>query len=145
MSNIALDAEAESADDAITIGGINGRAANTGNGLFTLSMKQYILSKDDAKAFDKELTDNAKARDMDNTSVTDFNDCVAFAVNANNKARSAYNLPIGTKVAADLTKIQVKDMASSEATLAASNPTKKKSPLLLVKHILLKKLQMKPD
>ena len=140
LSNIALDAEAESADDAITIGGINGRAANTGNGLFTLSMKQYILSKDDAKAFDKELTDNAKARDMDNTSVTNFNDCVAFAVNANNKARSAYNLPIGTKVAADLTKIQVKDMASSEATLAASNPTKKEITVVVGKTYTIKEI-----
>ena len=140
LSNIALDAEAESANDAITIGGINGRAANTGNGLFTLSMKQYILSKDDAKAFDKELTDNAKARDMDNTSVANFNDCVAFAVNANNKARSAYNLPIGTKVAADLTKIQVKDMASSEATLAASNPTEKEITVVVGKTYTIKEI-----
>ena len=142
LSNIALDAEAESADDAITIGGINGRAANTGNGLFTLSMKQYILSKDDAKAFDKELTDNAKARDMDNTGVTDFNDCVAFAVNANNKARSAYNLPIGTKVAADLTKIQVKDMASSEVTLAAttSNLAKKEITVVVGKTYTIKEI-----
>ena len=142
LSNIALDAEAESADDAITIGGINGRAANTGNGLFTLSMKQYILSKDDAKAFDKELTDNAKARDMDNIDVANFDDCVAFAVNANNKARSAYNLPIGTKVAADLTKIQVKDMASSEVTLAAttSNPAKKEITVVVGKTYTIKEI-----
>ena len=140
LSNIALDAEAESADDAITIGGINGRAANTGNGLFTLSMKQYILSKDDAKAFDKELVDNAKARDMDNADVKDFKNSVAFAVNANNKARSAYNLPIGTKEAADLTKIQVKDMASSEATLAASNLTKKEITVAVGKTYTIKEV-----
>ena len=79
---------------------------------------------------------------MDKTGVADFENCVAFAVNANNKARSAYNLPIGTKVAADLTEIQVKDMASSEVTLAAttSDPTEKEIIVVVGKTYTIKEI-----
>ena len=45
LSNIVLTALPENDDDAIDMGHIGNRAANTGNGLYTLGMEQYILAK----------------------------------------------------------------------------------------------------
>ena len=113
LSELVLTAQAESGNGPINIGNINGRAANTGNGLYTLSMGQYILDKDAAKAFEKDLTDNGALT----YPITDMDAAAAFSVDANKKARSAYKVAVTKDNAESLTKIQIKDMPSSEATL----------------------------
>ena len=120
LSNIVLTALPENGDNAIDMGDIGNRAANTGNGLYTLGMEQYILAKDNAAAFDKELKETAKATD----SANDIDECIAFAVNANNKARSAYGVAIITAESASMTGVQVKEIENSKAQFTDSEAKK---------------------
>ena len=120
LSNIVLTALPENDDDAIDMGHIGNRAANTGNGLYTLGMEQYILAKDNAAAFDKELKEMAKATD----DASDIDECIAFAVNANNKARSAYGVAIITAESASMTGVQVKEIENSKAQFTDSEAKK---------------------
>ena len=120
LSNIVLTALPENDDDAIDMGHIGNRAANTGNGLYTLGMEQYILAKDNAAAFDKELKEMAKATD----NASDIDECIAFAVNANNKARSAYGVAIITAESASMTGVQVKEIENSKAQFTDSEAKK---------------------
>ena len=106
LSNLKLAAVAtqDSNNGAITIDGINGRAAVTGNGLWTLYMNQFVLDKDAAKAFDKDLADNTGS--------------TAYAVNANLAARSKYNVVVGKSNADALKSVQVlKAAGDNEAVL----------------------------
>ena len=120
LSNIVLTALPENDDDAIDMGHIGNRAANTGNGLYTLGMEQYILAKDNAAAFDKELKETAKATDNANK----IDECIAFAVNANNKARSAYGVAIITAESASMTGVQVKEIEKSKVLFTNSEAKK---------------------
>ena len=120
LSNIVLTALPENDDDAIDMEHIGNRAANTGNGLYTLGMEQYILAKDNAAAFDKELKETAKATD----DASAINKCIAFAVNANNKARSAYGVAIITAESASMTGVQVKEIENSKAQFTDSEAKK---------------------
>ena len=110
--NIKFAATAESGDDALEFGDINGRAANTGNGLWSLGMKSFILSEADAKDFKEAVT---KANN------------VAYAVTAGTTTRSLYNVAIVEGEAKELNKVKVKEISDSEASLVAeaSTPTKK--------------------
>ena len=120
LSNIVLTALPENGDNAIDMEDIGNRAANTGNGLYTLGMEQYILAKDNAAAFDKELKEMAKATD----DASDIDECIAFAVNANNKARSAYGVAIITAESASMTGVQVKEIEGSKALFTDSEAKK---------------------
>jgi hypothetical protein len=110
--NIKFAATAESGDDALDFDKINGRAANTGNGLWSLGMKSFILSEADAKDFKKAVT---KANN------------VAYAVTAGTTTRSLYNVAIVQDTLKSLDKVKVKEISDSEATLVAkaSTPTAK--------------------
>ena len=110
--NIKFAATAESGDDALDFDKINGRAANTGNGLWSLGMKSFILSEADAKDFKEAVT---KANN------------VAYAVTAGTTTRSLYNVAIVQGTAKSLDKVKVKEISDSEATLVAkaSTPTAK--------------------
>ena len=107
LSNVTLSATSTDIDDdGLTIGDAQGRAAYNGNGLYTLSMDMKVLTKSEGEAFEKELTEKAKAADLDAT--YNINDCIAYAVNANSTARSAYNVAIGTKDADVMEAVQIK-------------------------------------
>ncbi len=110
--NIKFAATAESGDDALDFNKINGRAANTGNGLWSLGMKSFILSEADAKDFKEAVT---KANN------------VAYAVTAGTTTRSLYNVAIVQGTPKSLDKVKVKEISDSEATLVAkaSTPTAK--------------------
>ena len=107
MSNLKFSATPSvDSNYPLTTANIAGRAAVTNNGLWTLYMNQFVLDKDAAKAFDKDMADNTGAR--------------VYAVNANLTARSKYNVTIDNAAAANLTKVRVVDMANSEAALGAT-------------------------
>ena len=110
--NIKFAATAESGDDALNFDDINGRAANTGNGLWSLGMKSFILSEADAEDFKEAVTKANK---------------VAYAVTAGTTTRSLYNVAIVKGTAKSLDKVKVKEISDSEATLVAkaSTPTAK--------------------
>ncbi|ADY36960.1 hypothetical protein Bacsa_2414 [Phocaeicola salanitronis DSM 18170] len=108
LSNVTLSATSTDIDDdGLTIGDAQGRAAYNGNGLYTLSMDMKVLTKSEGEAFEKELTEKAKAADLD-AATYNINDCIAYAVNANSTARSAYNVAIGTKDAVGMLAVQIK-------------------------------------
>ena len=108
--NIKFAATAESGDDALDFDKINGRAANTGNGLWSLGMKSFILSEADAKDFKEAVTKN-----------------VAYAVTAGTTTRSLYNVAIVQGTPKPLNKVKVKEISDSEVSLVAeaSIPTPK--------------------
>ncbi len=110
--NIKFAATAESGDDALDFDKINGRAANTGNGLWSLGMKSFILSEADAKDFKEAIT---KANN------------VAYAVTAGTTTRSLYNVAIVQGTPKSLNKVKVKEISDSEVNLVAeaSIPTPK--------------------
>ena len=110
--NIKFAATAESGDDALDFDKINGRAANTGNGLWSLGMKSFILSEADAKDFKEAVT---KANN------------VAYAVTAGTTTRSLYNVAIVQGTPKSLKKVKVKEISDSEVSLVAeaSIPTPK--------------------
>ena len=102
--NIKFAATAESGDDALDFDKINGRAANTGNGLWSLGMKSFILSEADAKDFKEAVT---KANN------------VAYAVTAGTTTRSLYNVAIVQGTPKSLNKVKVKEISDSEVSLVA--------------------------
>ena len=110
--NIKFAATAESGDDALDFDKINGRAANTGNGLWSLGMKSFILSEADAKDFKEAVTKANK---------------VAYAVTAGTTTRSLYNVAIVQGTPKSLNKVKVKEISDSEVSLVAeaSIPTPK--------------------
>ena len=110
--NIKFAATAESGDDALDFDKINGRAANTGNGLWSLGMKSFILSEADAKDFKEAVT---KANN------------VSYAVTAGTTTRSLYNVAIVQGTPKSLNKVKVKEISDSEVSLVAeaSIPTPK--------------------
>ena len=105
---VVYTATAESGSDAITLGNINGRAANTGNGLWSLSQLPFSLSKSAAATFQEAIEDA---------------DGIAFAVSAGKNARSLYRVAIDTKNPEELTMVSVKDVANSAVTLVSTKPT----------------------
>ena len=101
LSNVTLSASSTDIGDGLTIGDAQGRAAYNGNGLYTLSMDMKVLTKKEGEAFVDELEKEAKADES-------FSKKIAYAVNANSTARSAYNVAISTEKAADMKAVQIK-------------------------------------
>ena len=89
---LTLKAVAESGKDPLTTNEVQGRAGNLGNGLYTLSMDNKVLTKDEAKS----ILDNG---------LEDINVQTAYAVNAAHAARSKYALNIIEAQAPKLTKL----------------------------------------
>lgn len=119
MSNVVLKASSTDIGDGLTIGDAQGRASYEGNGLFTLSMGTKILTKAEGEAFVKELDEEA------NAGAKNRNDKIAYAVNANKSARSAYGIAIVSANAKKMTAVQVKGYETDvdKAVLNASKPT----------------------
>ena len=114
LTNVELAAKAN--DDLLTINDAHGRAAGTNNGLYTLEMKDFTLSKSDAKTFEDDF---AKKNNEYNT--------VAFAINANVSTRSAYDVQVNElKDAEKLDKIAVKkgnDIVTDSEVILNDNGT----------------------
>ena len=90
---LELKAEAESGDKPLTTGGVAGRAGNLGNGLYTLSMDNKVLTKDEAKSIISEGLVKIGQDD-------------AYAVNAGHATRSKYALNIKEAKAPTLTQLK---------------------------------------
>ena len=101
LSNVTLSASSTDIGDGLTIGDAQGRAAYNGNGLYTLSMDMKVLTKKEGEAFVDELENEAKADEV-------FSKKIAYAVNANSTARSAYNVAINTEDAVEMEAVQIK-------------------------------------
>ena len=86
VPSVVLTAEAESDDDPLTGNDIKGRAANTGNGLWTLSMANTAISKD---AFENA---NTGLSGLLNASADNGN--VVYALNAAHACRSLYEVQL---------------------------------------------------
>ena len=107
FSNITLSASAtDIPEGGLSKDEIGSRATYSGNGLFTLAMKQAILSEADGK----------KLFDANNGEVKYFTN-KALAVNANNTTRSAYGLNAVDKDVEELKAIQIKDYEDTEVAL----------------------------
>ena len=103
FSNITLSASAtDIPEGGIDKDDIGSRATYSGNGLFTLAMKQTILSK----------ADGTKLFDANRGEVKYFTG-KALAINANNTTRSAYGLTASSKAVDKLTAVQIKDYAGN--------------------------------
>ena len=120
LSNVTLSASSTDIGDGLTIGDAQGRAAYNGNGLYTLSMDMKVLTKKEGAAFVDELEKEAKADES-------FSNKIAYAVNANSTARSAYNVAISTNDAVAMDAVQIKgykgddDKATLGTVLASLN------------------------
>lgn len=108
LSNVVLKAESTDIGDDLTIGDAQTRAAYSGNGLYTLAMERAILTPDAGKAFVKEL------EKVGYTTSGNRNDAVAYAVDANKSARSAYDVAVKYLQASALTSIQIKNVKDTE-------------------------------
>ena len=91
LSPIVLTAKGENGNDPLSIDGVNSRA-NTGNGLWELSMENKVVSKDSETAIWNAIT-KAETNEY------------AYAVNADHSFRSKYELQIQTAKAEDLTQL----------------------------------------
>ena len=100
---LTLKAVAESGEDPLTTDEVQGRAGNLGNGLYTLSMDNKVLTKDEAKS----ILDNG---------LEDINVETAYAVNAAHAARSKYALNIIEAQAPKLTKLTFTQGSDVEIT-----------------------------
>ena len=89
---LTLKAVAESGKDPLKTNEVQGRAGNLGNGLYTLSMDNKVLTKDEVKS----TLDNGLEKIDAQT---------AYAVNAAHAARSKYALNIIEAQAPKLTKL----------------------------------------
>ena len=108
---LVLKAEAEDSDKPLTTAPneIQGRAGNLGNGLYTLSMDNKVLSKTGASSFEKA---------MENIGDND-----AYAINAAHAIRSKYALNIVEAVAPDLTGLKLTQGDNEETINQLTNAT----------------------
>ena len=119
LSHVVMTAASSDVKDNPTIGDMAGRAVYEGNGLYTLSVKSFTLTQDE------ETNINWANKGVSTAAIGDNNldDASAWAINANSEARSAYGIAVSATEAGELTKIQVKDVDNSEATLNATTAT----------------------
>lgn len=115
LSNVVLKASSTDIGNGLTIDGAYGRAAYEGNGLFTLAMGMKVLTKSEGEAFLNTLEQEAKVKE-------DLTKRIAYAVNANKTARSAYGIAIDSKVAETLKTVQIAgyDGSTDEAILGGN-------------------------
>ena len=114
---IEMYAVAESADAPLT--NTNGRAANLGNGLYTLKVNTVVVKKADNNA-----TNGVQA--LFNKTVADG---YALAINANHSARSPYQFTLSTVAAPSLTTLNLKQgsLVSSDYTIGSTNTSTQKT------------------
>ena len=114
---IEMYAVAESEDDPLKT--TNGRAANLGNGLYTLKVNTVVVKKADNNAtngvqtlFDKTVADG-----------------YALAINANHSARSPYQFTVVSADASRLTSVKLAqgNLVSSEYTIGTTNTSTQKT------------------
>ena len=107
LSPVVLTAQAsqDSDDDPMSTTGVNGRAAVTGNGLWTLSMANQVVSKNNNPADVWTTINTVGPADR------------AYAVNANHAFRSEYKLNVFPISAETLSQISI---AGEEATYITS-------------------------
>ena len=101
--SIKLKADAEDSDKALDNSNIAGRAANLGNGLYTLSMDNFVVAKDDVKGV---YTDG----------LATINPETVYAVNAGYSCRSKYALNIVEVKACTLKNLVLSQGNSSVST-----------------------------
>ena len=101
--SIKLKADAEDSDKALDNTNIAGRAANLGNGLYTLSMDNFVVAKDDVKGV---YTDG----------LATINPETVYAVNAGYSCRSKYALNIVEVKACTLKNLVLSQGNSSVST-----------------------------
>ena len=97
LSPVVLEATAESGDNPLS--GTNGRAANTGNGLWTLSMNNTVVEKDK----EGDIWDAIEKADDGN---------YVYSVNANHGFRSKYELKVVTINAEKLETLSITGVAA---------------------------------
>ena len=117
LDHVVMTAASSNVSDNPTIGEMAGRATHPGNGLYTLSVKSFTLTQDE------QTNINWGNKGVSTSAITDANIASAWAINANSEARSAYGVAVSATKAGELTKIQVKDVDNSEATLNATTAT----------------------
>ena len=110
LSPVVLKATAESGDKPLT--DTNGRAANTGNGLWILSMDNIVV--------DKNAEDNIWNAIKEAEEGVD-NKGYVYAVNANHGFRSKYDLTVKRILAEDLDDLSIKGIDPTE-----NDPTSRK-------------------
>ena len=108
LSNVVLKAESTDIGDDLTIGDAQSRAAYSGNGLYTLAMERAILTPDAGKDF---ITELGKVGYEDDSK---RDNAVAYAVDANKSARSAYSVAVKYADAAELSSIQIKNQDNTK-------------------------------
>ena len=108
--SIKLKADAEDSDKALNNGNIAGRAANLGNGLYTLSMDNFVVAKDDVKGV---YTDG----------LATINPETVYAVNAGYSCRSKYALNIVEAEACTLNNLVLSQGNSSTSTKSMTDAT----------------------
>ena len=111
LSHVVMTA-ASSDINGTTIGDMAGRAVYEGNGLYTLSVKSFTLTKDEQNNI------NWESKGVSTEEITDINTASAWAINANSEARSAYGIAVSATEAEELETIEIKDVENSNATLA---------------------------
>ncbi|WP_418660825.1 hypothetical protein [Bacteroides ilei] len=111
LSHVVMTA-ASSDINGTTIGDMAGRAVYEGNGLYTLSVKSFTLTKDEQNNI------NWESKGVSTEEITDINTASAWAINANSEARSAYGIAVSATEAEELKTIEIKDVENSNATLA---------------------------
>ena len=111
LSHVVMTA-ASSDINGTTIGDMAGRAVYEGNGLYTLSVKSFTLTKDEQNNI------NWESKGVSTKEITDINTASAWAINANSEARSAYGIAVSATEAEELKTIEIKDVENSDATLA---------------------------
>ena len=119
LSHVVMTAASSDVKDNPTIGDMAGRAVYEGNGLYTLSVKSFTLTQDEQNNINWANKGVSTAAIDDNN----LDDASAWAINANSEARSTYGIAVSAREAGELTKIQVKDVDNSEATLNATTAT----------------------
>ena len=98
LSPVVLKASASQDSNNGAMTGTNGRAAVTGNGLWTLSMDNVVVDKSDVNSTLEAINDAA--------------DKYAYAINANHGFRSKYGLKANTIAAEDLKTLSITGVAA---------------------------------
>ena len=101
LNPIVFQASPEDGDDPMGIGQMQGRAGNQGNGLWTLTMENVVVDKNDVSATQAEI---AKAT----VSGSEW----AYALNAGHASRSKYSLYVNTGTAKSLSAINLSQSKS---------------------------------
>ena len=107
LSNVVLKATSTDIEGDLTIGDTHSRAAYSNNGLYTLAMERAFLTPDAGSGFITEL------KKVGYTDGGTRDNAVAYAVDANKTARSAYAVAVKYAEAANLTSIQINNESAT--------------------------------